>query len=168
MQIELLEPGIAVPKGRGYVGVGDPGDTIYFPHVDSCMAIVAIFDKTRLIGGHIGAQWPGHHEVDYKFCGNQILTLMEANRKRVKADACTTLILVYPGSTGWKDVASAAYGSWSPDAMIDIDTTFCAKGADITVTATTITLVDCKTNLSKEYAVPTGDFEMKTKKFPND
>ena len=64
-KVEILEPGKAIPANRGYAGVGDPGDELFFPAVDSCCAVAAILEDGTLIGGHLGAQWPGEKDKNY-------------------------------------------------------------------------------------------------------
>lgn len=163
MRIELLEPGEAIPRGRGYVGVGGADDEIFFPHVDSCCAVVGVFADGAIIGGHVGAQWPGR-EVDREFSGQRVFSLMVANQHRVNATDLRHLVCVYPGATGWTPVVGSIYGTWYTDGFLDVDTAGAAQGVDVLVTHTTVTVRDCKTNLTKEFQL--GD-DLRSETFPS-
>ncbi len=150
MRIELLEPGAAIPKGRGYVGVGKAGDEIFFPHVDSCCAVVGVFNDGAIIGGHIGAEWPGNG-VDREFAAQRVFTLMTANMRRVKADEVKYLALVYPHETGWEKPAGAILRTWYTDGFINVDTRAAGSGVDVLVTHTHVSVTDLKTNRTVVY-----------------
>ncbi|HEX7238937.1 MAG TPA: hypothetical protein VF263_01615 [Longimicrobiaceae bacterium] len=150
MQIELLEPGAAIPKGRGYVGVGKAGDEIFFPHVDSCCAVVGVFNDGAIIGGHIGAEWPGVG-VNRAFSTQRVFTLMTANMRRVKADEIKNLALVYPHETGWDKEVNAILQTWYTDGFVNVDTRMAGSGVDVLVTHTHVFVTDLKTNLTKEF-----------------
>lgn len=81
LKVEILEPGLALSKGRGYVGLTDADDAaeLVFPHVDSCLALALLLDNKRLLGGHVVAQWPGMASEDRHFSILQIISLMDAN-----------------------------------------------------------------------------------------
>ncbi len=163
MRIELLEPGEAIPRGRGYVGVGDANDEIFFPHVDSCCAVVGVFGDGAIIGGHIGAEWPGHG-LDRAFSGQRVFSLMVANQHRVNATGLRHLVVVYPGGTGWTPVVSSIYGTWETDGFMDVNTGGAARGVDVLVTHAAVTVRDCKTNLTKTFQL-SDDLQSET--FPS-
>lgn len=163
MRIELLEPGLALPKGRGYVGVGDADDEIFFPHIDSCLGVVCVYESGAIIGGHVGAVWPGMRDFNYAFCANRVFSLMEANRKRVNAGAVTKLVAVYPRSlSSWASEVTNIYKTAMPAAALEVDTTACDKGVDALVTHTKVTVVNCKSKHTVTYDIPEDDFDAKT------
>jgi hypothetical protein len=119
LRVELLEPGEAIPRGRGYVGVTDasPNAELIFPHVDSCLALALILDTGRLIGGHVPQQWHNAPEKNYSGCIGKILNLMEANRLRVGGEAD---LLIVAGHGNW----------WHGDLGAEAGTAMARWGAD--------------------------------------
>lgn len=99
LRVEVLEPGLALAQGRGYVGLTDAGANaeLVFPHVDSCLALALILDNNRLIGGHVATQWPGMKEQDRHFCIERIIALMDANHEQA-GGAISVLILAGHGN----------------------------------------------------------------------
>ncbi len=100
LRVEILEPGLAQQHRRGYVGLTDPGHNaeLVFPHVDTCLALALILNNKRLIGGHVGTQWPGSAAQDRHFCIDKIIALMDANHDQVQGDI---VFLVLAGHGNW-------------------------------------------------------------------
>lgn len=149
-RVELLEPGEAIPKSRGYVGVTDPSETseIFFPHVDSCLALVLILDNNRLIGGHVPQQWPGQGVPNLNFCVKKIIDLMDAELKRVGG---TIQRLIMVGDRAWfhadrgteANTAMAQWEQYENWIQLSVEPQG-GGGTDVSVTRKSIKLVKCK------------------------
>jgi hypothetical protein len=155
-RVELMEPGKAIEQGRGYVGVTDPSDAseIFFPHVDSCLALALILDNKRLIGGHVPQQWPGQRVTDMNYCVKKIIDLMDAELNRVKGNIER---LIMAGDSAWfhadrgteANTAMAKweqYGNWI---QLSIDPKG-GGGADVYITRKSIKLVKCNKPFSEQ------------------
>ena len=55
-KLDCVEPAY-VQGSRQFVQHARAGDQLYFPHVDSCMAIVWILDDGSAVGGHVPVVW---------------------------------------------------------------------------------------------------------------
>lgn len=155
-EVTLLEPGEAIPKNRGYVGVADAGGKIVFPHVDSCCALAFILQDGTLIGGHLGAQWPGTKGVNYVQNGMRVERLMQENRKRLGDKSVTTVVSVGPGN--WGEVKQKVWAECQVMRTLNIDTEkHGGGGVDVTVSAGKVKLDWCKDHFSKEFSVPQQD-----------
>lgn len=163
--VELMEPGEAIPKNRGYVGVTDAGGKITFPHVDSCCAVSYVFADGSLIGGHIGAQWPGDPKINYELNGDKILELMEANRSsQKKGQTVTTLVTVSPDN--WGRTKNHFLQRLRPARTLNIDTAGLGGGVDVEVTAKAVVVKSCKNRaVEQSFALPDRDDEYQEVKF---
>lgn len=159
MRVTLYEPALAV-GGKAYAGWANEGDELFFPHVDTCCALIIVGDKAA-VGGHMSAQLPGGAALDYAGAGRYVWSLVLANHRRLNTpDAPCTVITV--GETNWyTEVVSTIWSTVGPDGALPLRTTdkCCPKGADITVTMKKVTVQPCGTNITYEYAVPDG-FEL--------
>ena len=154
--VEVLEPGKAIPSGRGYVGIAKADGELLFPYVDSCCAIAIVLEDGTMIGGHMGAQWPGEASMNYDANAKRIVSLMDANRRRLGGKTVTTVITLYAHSSDtWQEAVSAAWSMWGPENVLDIDTNK-SGGVDVIVSATGIVVRRLTDNLEKKYPVPDG------------
>jgi hypothetical protein len=112
-RLALLEPGHILDKktradevravaqlgalrGSGYAGSVGEGDELFFPHVESCCALMVFGDK-RLVGGHMGIQYPDV-AVGYAAAGKKVWTLVAAEHKRLNSKGGALVML---GDLGW-------------------------------------------------------------------
>ena len=148
-RVELLEPGEAIPKGSGYVGVTDSSDAseIFFPHVDSCLALVLILNNKRLIGGHVPQEWPGN-KPDLKFCIKKIIDLMHAQFEEVGGEIER---LIMAGDSAWfhsdrgteANTAMAKWEQYNNWIQLSIEPKG-GGGANVSITRKSIKLVKFK------------------------
>ena len=81
-ELKCVEPAMMsrVP-GSDYVCLAAPNDTLLFPHVDVCMAVVwiteALTPSWRMIGGHVPGKWDEHSSDDLKGCAERVFALMD-------------------------------------------------------------------------------------------
>lgn len=127
-KVELLEPGKAIPKGRGYVGLAS--DSITFPYVSSCLAVVAVLKSGTLVGGHMGAEWSEGAGIDYKGNGKKILDLMVGNLENVDGKGKVAAVVTV-GHGNWSDVIHEVWGRLTPDGTLKVE---CQKEVDVVVT----------------------------------
>jgi hypothetical protein len=132
-------------KSLSYIDVlSDDKDELSFPHVDSCLAVVYKTDDDRLIGGHVGAIWPGETEPDYSQNLNRVLETMNMRLGEAK------IIEIYLiGSSNWNSVIQSltAPGSlwheYSLECAIkQFDTSPYSKGVDVTFSNQQMTMHD--------------------------
>lgn len=145
-RVVLLEPGEAIPAGRGYVGVTDPSpdSELVFPHVDSCLALALILTNNQLIGGHVPQQWFGEKGKNLGGSIKKIVDLMVANQLRVggKVD-----LLIAAGHGNWWHAdagaeVGAAMAQWGGDGdYMGVTTDEQApKGVDVVVKPSSLTV----------------------------
>jgi hypothetical protein len=70
--IKVAEPAHC-PSNGPFVKVAEDGQTLHFPDVDSCLAIIFRLDDGRTVGGHVPLMW-GHEDKELN---------AESNAKRI-------------------------------------------------------------------------------------
>ena len=158
MKVVLKEPAEA-KNGGAYAGWANAGDELFFPHVDSCCAVLVFGDKA-VVGGHMGAQWPGEAAANYPNAGRKVWELVAANHRRLNSqdEGCRVVTI---GHHNWyhHEVPSTIWGALKPVGTLALKITErCPKGVDITATLTKIIVQACESNSLWEYDVP-GEFE---------
>jgi hypothetical protein len=139
LHVEILEPAKAIPKGRGYVGLAEKGGQLFFPAVDSCLAVTLVLDTGRLIGGHMALK-------DCPVGMQRVYELMKANldneEGRIKA-------FITVGDLGnWTEHRYRMMGDLEldplGDAMLELATNkVLAGGVNVTITADQVRLQLC-------------------------
>lgn len=161
MRVSLYEPALAV-GGKAYAGWANEDDELYFPHVDSCCALVIVGDKAA-VGGHMGSQLPNAADPNYDIAGRYVWELVLANHRRLNSpDGPCTVITI--GESNWYDsVVSAIWTAAQADGTLPLRTTakFCPKGVDIVAMMKKVIVTPCGTHTHFEYAVPDGYLERK-------
>jgi hypothetical protein len=156
MRVTLYEPALAV-NGKAYAGWANEGDELFFPHVDTCCALIIVGDKAA-VGGHMGSQLPTAPEPNYDIAGRYVWELVLANHRRLNSqDAPCTVITV--GETNWYDsVVASIWSAVGPDGVLPLKSTpkFCSKGIDIRVTMKQVFVQPCGTNTTITYDIPDG------------
>lgn len=154
MRVTLYEPALAV-DGKAYAGWANKGDELYFPHVDSCCAVLIYGDKA-VVGGHMGCQLPGKG-VDYPGAGRYVWSLVLANHHRLNTrDADCTVVTIGHPNWYFHQVNQQIWTAAAPGATLALSTTekFCSKGADIVATMEKIVVVPCGSRAAFEYKLP--------------
>lgn len=159
MRVTLYEPALAT-NGKAYAGWAEPGDELFFPHVDTCCAVL-IYGNHAVVGGHMGSQLPTMAAPNYDMAGRYVWELVLANHQRLNtvAEGCRVVTI---GESNWYDTAvKAIWSAATPTGMLALRTTekFCAHGVDIVATLDKITICPCGSSQSFEFAVPDdGDY----------
>ena len=155
MRVTLYEPAAAV-EGRAYAGWANWDDELYFPHVDSCCALIIVGDQAA-VGGHMGAQLPGMAEPDPDFAGRNVWELVLANHLRLNtADTPCTVITI--GDNNWHEVIQAIWIAVDPDGVLPLRmiNRLCPHGVNVLATRESIVVELYGTNTRFTYAVPVG------------
>jgi hypothetical protein len=161
MRVTLYEPALAV-GGKAYAGWANRGDELYFPHVDSCCAVM-IYGDNAVVGGHMGSQLPSMESPNYAMAGKYVWSLVVANHRRLNtATAGCKVVMV--GHPNWY-MMQIQYEIWAAvDAgtALTLRTTekFCSKGADIVATLDGIVVTPCGAHAGFQFGLPDdGEFE---------
>jgi len=106
--VNCVEPAVGQ-----YAFVQADDDVIQFPHVDSCLAIAAIFGNGRIAGGHVGMFWGGP-VPDVQFdhldeawppeparCANAVVFRMLALMTAAQLEARQVRKLILLGASDW-------------------------------------------------------------------
>jgi hypothetical protein len=131
MRLVLLAPGEAndpdevkkwsfftAPLPVHYVGKVFPGSAIYFPHVDSCLAIIFKLSSGSVVGGHAG--------IMYSYKGTEKDYGIESLRK-----VLIDMKSICGGQTISKVFAIGNTDGWDGDVTKEIETQ--CPGIDVTV-----------------------------------
>ena len=156
-RVELLEPGEAIPAGRGYVGVTDPSPhaELFFPHVDSCLALALILTNNQLIGGHVPQQWFGEKGKNLGGSIKKVVDLMVANQLRVGGEV--KLLIAAGHGNWWHDDAGTEVGTamaqWGGESnyMGVVTDEQAPKGVDVLVKPTSLTITRCHDGKQRIY-----------------
>jgi hypothetical protein len=161
MRVNLYEPALAV-DGKAYCGFGDAGDELYFPHVDSCCALIVVGDKW-MVGGHMGAQLPNDSEPNYQAAGRYVWTLVHANHTRLNGSDSPCKIITIGESNWYNGIVQSIWSTMSADAVLPLRVTakHCSKGVNVTATMTRVSVQPCESNLTYGYDVPDEFMETK-------
>lgn len=158
MRVTLYEPALAI-NGKAYAGWANQGDDLYFPHVDTCCAVL-IYGNNAVVGGHMGSQLPNMAEPNYDIAGRYVWELALANHLRLNtADEGCKIVTI--GESNWySSVVHSIWGAAKPIATLALRTTakFCYKGVDIYATMDRITVTPCGSHNSYEFTLP-DDYE---------
>lgn len=161
MRVTLYEPALAV-NGKAYAGWANRGDELFFPHVDSCCALIIVGDKAA-VGGHMGAQLPNAAAPNHRAAGRYVWELVLANHLRLNTEGadCTVITI---GESNWYDgVVSDIWLAARPDVVLPLRVTakFCQHGADVLVMMDEIRIMPCQTNHTFILPMPTENQETK-------
>lgn len=141
-----------------YIGVwSNPDDSLYFPHVDSCLAIIYITTDDEIVGGHVGAIWPGDDLAEYK--GNASRIIDEMKEMVASRGSCIKQILFYhnPSEAGiWSEATKLLYEMATRLAIDEPNqiTTYIPhhpKGVDLIINAQNCLIVDCATQKTESH-----------------
>lgn len=158
----LYEPKIAQEKGTGYVGWGNLGDELFFPHVDSCCALAVVLDNHCIIGGHVPLQWGGMDDMNAAANMKKIYNLIDVTRRN-HVGGRTVAGIIAVGPSHWTIPYGAILREFDPTYSLEfpalrIDTTATLNGVDVTIKSTgggvAVEVVDFKTKRSKSYPMP--------------
>jgi hypothetical protein len=158
MRVTLYEPALAI-NGKAYAGWAESGDELYFPHVDTCCAVL-VYGNHAVVGGHMGSQLPSMDAPNYDIAGRYVWELVVANHQRLNAvdEGCKIVTI---GESNWyKSVVHNIWGAVRPVGTLALRTTekFCSKGVDIIATMDKIAVTPCGSSHSYEFALP-DDYE---------
>ena len=158
MRVTLYEPALAT-GGKAYAGWANRGDELYFPHVDTCCALLIYGDKA-VVGGHMGSQLPNMQAPNYASAGRYVWELVLANHRRLNTveEGCKVVTI---GESNWyESVVQEIWSAAQADSTLALRTTekFCSKGVDITATLDTIVVMPCQSHNRFEFKLP-GDYE---------
>jgi hypothetical protein len=123
-----------------YLHVASKEDIIYFPHVDSCTALIFILADGRIVGGHVPWQWGAGATVDYGLNANRMAREMEA---AIVPDSVVETFI----SVGDREAHDAVSGSVSAKAKVFWENHDSRGGLDVKV--------DGPRQRLKAYASPT-------------
>jgi len=158
--VELLEPGKAIPAKRGYVGLARR--KIRFPYVSSCLAAAAILTDGTIIGGHMGAEWSKGTGIDYEGNGKRVIDLMVANLENVGGKGKVAAV-VTAGHGNWEhenhDVVREFWARFGAECALKV---VCEAEVNVEVTRTEVVISQVAGKSSKTYKVPSGDWVFDT------
>jgi hypothetical protein len=159
MRVTLYEPALAV-GGKAYAGWAKRGDELYFPHVDSCCAVL-IYGDRAVVGGHMGSQLPSMPAPNYAMAGRYVWSLVVANHQRLNTAAAGCKVVTI-GHANWF-MEQIHYEIWSAaeatSALTLRTEKNCPKGADIVATLDGIVVTPCGSHTAFPFALPSdGDF----------
>jgi hypothetical protein len=85
-EIECREPG-----NGGTVVAATSGDTIKFPNVDSCVAVVLFLSNGKAVGGHVPMQWDARSGLDPAGNFTRMIGDMRAEARRLGAGVASAV-----------------------------------------------------------------------------
>jgi hypothetical protein len=137
--------------------LNDDEESLYFPHVDSCMVVAFVLENECIIGGHIGAGWPGEKELNYKGNAQKVIDRMLAKvAAEEKSEVIRTIAYVNTNNMGvWKEALDYLYVALKINPYEDVDkfqlvAQNCPKGAHITIDTRYVNVLNCGTNQVEE------------------
>ena len=154
MRVTLYEPALAI-DGKAYAGWANDGDELYFPHVDTCCAVLIFGDKA-VVGGHMGSQLPSMSTPDYEAAGRYVWELVLANHQRLNSEGEGCKVVTIGESNWYGTVVHTLWSAATPLATLALRTTekFCSKGVDIVATRSKILVLPCGSSGRFEFDVP--------------
>lgn len=158
MRVTLYEPALAV-GGKAYAGWANAGDELFFPHIDTCCAVL-IYGDNAVVGGHMGSQLPNMSAPDYSAAGRYVWTLALANHNRLNTASEGCKIVTIGESNWYGPPVQSIWSAAKPTATLAIRTAspICSKGVDVFATMDEIVVVPCGSNVRFVYRLP-EDYE---------
>ena len=135
-EVKCVEPALANKEGGSdYVCVVKGEDTLIFPHVDVCMAVVWLQARNwAMIGGHVPGKWDQDSNDDLKGCAERVLSVM--NRQWHELRSVDLIITMGDpsgvGAPAWTDIVNTMVANLGAQRFLKIwkDT---PGGADLKV-----------------------------------
>ncbi len=126
-------PNVVIPEpaeggASNATKIANNGDTIKFPHVDSCMGVVFFLSNGQAIGGHVPMQWDGNSDMDP---GGNFTRITEQMQRLIPKDvavigARTLGDMSYGGMYGTDSLKNASHvdaeGPKGADIYVDVKT----------------------------------------------
>jgi hypothetical protein len=155
MDHTLYEPKEALERNKAYAVVAKADDTLTFPHVDSCLAMVLRLDDDTVLAGHVPQQWAGMPGVAKEQCYKKMLALLEANRKRHGDHKAVHMIAVGPNDWGKLLLPTTQQmGVMSMTVFTKV-----SGGVDVRVTREAVLVTRCKNKSFQSFDIDTSDFQ---------
>jgi len=117
-ELKCTEPGVynddskkATERGDGYVVEAGKLDSLYFPGVDSCLAVAFVLKSGRMIGGHIGTSWGKDDMPDPEKNAKTIVQKMLTKVKKIESFFC----VIYVGDKDWVIGTKSDFPQFQPD-----------------------------------------------------
>jgi len=153
MRVTLHEPAEAT-NGKAFAGQANPGDELFFPHVDSCCALIIVGDKVA-VGGHMAAQLPGSEKTDHEAAGRHVWTQVLANHQRLNTPGASCTVVTVGESNWYAEVVSTIWTAAQPSGVLPLQITskFCPYGADVCVTMADVMVWPCQKNVAYRYPI---------------